>query len=424
VIKKTLAILATVAICAASATVFLSCSGGKTTHPRMMLIGIDAADWKIIDPLIAQGKLPNFARFRKEGASGPLLSLLPKQKSPVLWTSIATGKLPEKHGVGGFMAEEGKLVTRSQRKVEPIWRILGDHDITVGVVNWMVTWPAEEVNGYMVSDYAQYGTDGWPEEGGNETYPPELVDEIKPLMKLTGEVTDEELSQFFGVKDFRKVMSKKSERYITNIRWIYAADETYGRIATYLYAKHEKPDFFAVYLRGVDSICHTFFGFRDKKSVPKAMLTPENIKLFEDTVDKYYIYTDKWIGKLLELVDEQTTVLLISDHGFQGGLHGGTGQHRIRGVVAAIGPGITPQKIVGPTLLDITPTILAFYSLGLAEDMDGEPIVKLLSKEKLQYALNHIVPTYDKPGTAQELPISSPANEKVKERLRSLGYIE
>jgi hypothetical protein len=92
--------------------------------------------------------------------------------------------------------------------------------------------------------------------------------------------------------------------------------------------------------------------------------------------------------------------------------------------VAAIGPDITKSKIIGPTLLDIAPTILAFYSLGLAEDMDGEPIVKLLTKEKLDYALEHAVASYDTPGTKQEIPIASPADEKVKERLRSLGYVE
>ena len=81
-------------------------SGCGSTEPpaqRVILVGIDGADWKVIDPLIAEGRLPNLARMKSEGASGPLISHEPIF-SPVVWATISTGKLPEKHGIHTFTA--------------------------------------------------------------------------------------------------------------------------------------------------------------------------------------------------------------------------------------------------------------------------------------------------------------------------------
>ena len=68
-------------------------------HAKVLLIGLDGAEWDRIDPLIAQGELPNLARLKRDGVHGPLESFEPIL-SPIIWTSIATGKTPEKHGIG------------------------------------------------------------------------------------------------------------------------------------------------------------------------------------------------------------------------------------------------------------------------------------------------------------------------------------
>mgnify|MGYP001333022098 CR=1 FL=1 len=69
---------------------------------RVLLIGWDAADWKVINPLLERGELPALQRFMDEGAWGNLATLHPIL-SPMLWTSIATGKRPQKHGIHGFI---------------------------------------------------------------------------------------------------------------------------------------------------------------------------------------------------------------------------------------------------------------------------------------------------------------------------------
>src|SRR3989344_6699966 len=184
---------------------------------KTILIGIDAATWKIITPLLERGELPAIASLIKEGVSAPLKSL-PGYKSPALWTSIATGKTPEKNGVLYFsnlfldiprlklkkditknvavnwphrigrlfskqqkeaskitslsrkayiysMLKYGKflekfgwggnyLITSASRTEKTLWEILSEEGLKVNIIGWLVTWPAEKLNGIMVSQKA------------------------------------------------------------------------------------------------------------------------------------------------------------------------------------------------------------------------------------------------------------------------------
>src|SRR5262249_53879880 len=129
------------------------------TKQRVYIIGIDGASWNLMREPLAQGKLPNLQRLIQTGAHGPLKSLVPT-KSPILWTSMATGKTQIKHGIGDFVAQkDGKTipVSGNQRITKAFWNILSDYGLRVGVVNWWVTWPPEKINGFMVSDRYRNG---------------------------------------------------------------------------------------------------------------------------------------------------------------------------------------------------------------------------------------------------------------------------
>src|SRR5881628_1475263 len=119
-------------------------------RPRVLLIGVDAGEWDVLGPLLDQGRVPNFARMRDQGSSGKLRSLEPLTKSPIIWASIATGKVPQKHGIldffvkqrakerareGATNASEGESpATSNLWRARPIWQILGGLGRTVGVV--------------------------------------------------------------------------------------------------------------------------------------------------------------------------------------------------------------------------------------------------------------------------------------------------
>ncbi|MFH0832606.1 MAG: alkaline phosphatase family protein [Candidatus Aenigmatarchaeota archaeon] len=123
-------------------------SGRVRSENRVFLICMDGADWKVIDPLIEEGALPNFKKLKEEGSYGYLKS--PTSFSPIEWTSIATGKKPTNHGIDSYQAD-GSFVTSSDVKSKWVWELAEESGDTVGIYNWLLAWPAEKVNGFMIS---------------------------------------------------------------------------------------------------------------------------------------------------------------------------------------------------------------------------------------------------------------------------------
>jgi hypothetical protein len=134
-------------------------ASGAASHPgsarRVLVIGLDGADWQAVDPLVRAGRLPVFARLRACGRTGTLLAT-PPLLSPILWTTIATGRRPEDHRILDFMvdlANGGQApMPSTERRVEALWNLFSDAGRSVAVVGWWATYPAEDVNGTIVSD--------------------------------------------------------------------------------------------------------------------------------------------------------------------------------------------------------------------------------------------------------------------------------
>ena len=127
---------------------------------KVLVIGWDAADWKVINPLMDSGQMPTLQKFVEEGVMGNIATLDPPL-SPTLWTSIATGKRPFKHGIHGFVepdpdSEKGiRPVLVTSRKGKAIWNILNQHGLRSNVIGWWPSHPAEPVNGVYVSNFYQ-----------------------------------------------------------------------------------------------------------------------------------------------------------------------------------------------------------------------------------------------------------------------------
>ena len=128
----------------------------ESSRPKIVLIGWDAADWKIADPLLAAGKMPNLQRLITSGARGNLTTLSPAL-SPMLWTSIATGKRPFRHGILGFTEPDPRTpcgvrpVSAHSRSTRALWNILQLAGIRSNVTAWWPAFPAEPISGCMVS---------------------------------------------------------------------------------------------------------------------------------------------------------------------------------------------------------------------------------------------------------------------------------
>src|SRR5579863_6719115 len=156
---------------------------------KVLLVGWDAADWKVINPLMDAGKMPNVQRLIENGCMAHLATLHPPL-SPMLWTSIATGKRPFKHGIHGFSepAPDGRSVqpvSNLSRTCKAVWNIFNQNHLRSVVVGWWPSHPAEPLNGVMVSDHfhrapgpirGKPGTliEKWPPPPGS-VHPPDLL---------------------------------------------------------------------------------------------------------------------------------------------------------------------------------------------------------------------------------------------------------
>jgi predicted AlkP superfamily phosphohydrolase/phosphomutase len=387
----------------------------------VIVVGIDAADWGVMKHLLDEGKLPNFSTILADGASGRLRTLIPLRKSPILWTSIATSMLPDEHGIGGYVKSTttGEMVpyTGNVRKVRAIWDILGENDLEVAIVGWMVTWPAEQVNGYLVSDYIQYETDK-AIKLDKQTYPEDLFEDIDAFRVTQNDVTDADIAHLFPV-DIPPDESGVAPWHKDYVKMIYATDETFRRIALHLYERDV--DFLAVYFNGVDSMCHSFWSFRNRQGHP-----------LSSVIDDYYMWMDGVLGQFIDLVDDETLLVVCSDHGFygprrarDGGTLVGVYMHGEYGIISLVGKGARKgARIIDAEILDITPTILYALGLPVSRDMRGRVLTEGFEPDFLKSRPVTFIPTYETGERVAGDPVQSPVDEKIKERLRALGYIQ
>jgi predicted AlkP superfamily phosphohydrolase/phosphomutase/tetratricopeptide (TPR) repeat protein len=403
---------------------------------RVLLIGWDAADWKIIHSLVDAGKMPNMAKFIEDGVIGNLATLHP-QLSPMLWTSIATGKRPFKHGILGFIEPDPhgggvRPITNISRKTKAIWNILSQSGKKCNVVGWWPSHPAEPINGVMVSNLYQRAVapfgQPWPMRPG-AVHPERLIRNLAAL-RIHPQELDPGLIMNFAPR-LAEIDQEKDKR-VENLAKTIADCSTINKVATALML-HEPWDFTAVYYDSIDHFSHGFMQYHPPR-LP--WVNEKDFELYRNVIESGYIYHDILLGTLLDLTDEDTTVILVSDHGFHSDhlrqRHipmepaGPAAQHRPYGVFVIKGPGILKDEIIyGASLLDICPTILTIFGLPVGKDMDGKPLINAFHNPPRIEALQ----SWDElsgndgshPADKKIDPID--ANEAINQ-LVALGYIE
>jgi len=227
---------------------------------KVLLIGWDAADWKVIRPLIDAGEMPNIARLVRTGASASIATLQPSF-SPTLWTSIATGKRPFDHGIHGFSEPrpDGRAIQRISnlsRKCKAVWNILGQSGLRSIVVGWWPSYPAEPISGVMVSD--QFHRSGRKfQSAPGMVHPPELADALSEL-RIEPEELPADLMQFF-VPRALEIDQEKSRGIHSAARILCECANIHGA-ATWLMDR-QPWDLCAVYFDAIDHFGHGFMKY-------------------------------------------------------------------------------------------------------------------------------------------------------------------
>jgi predicted AlkP superfamily phosphohydrolase/phosphomutase len=265
---------------------------------KVLVIGIDAATMDLVRPWADQGILPNFAKLFNEGCSG-LLRSVPNRNSAAAWTTLMTGKNPGKHGIFFFTEyQEGSFdysyVNASFRDGVTFYRLLDEAGFRTGVINTPMTFPAEKLtNGFMVS-----GMDAPGVHHPEFTHPTSLFQEMKAAI---GDYTIET-----GLGSYMKA-GKIDEGAAALVR----TEQQRTKAAKFL--MQNKPwDFFMVVYRSTDPAQHYFWKYMEPELFNVSKKESER---WGKVIQDVYREVDKGIGELLELIDDETTVMIVSDHG-------------------------------------------------------------------------------------------------------------
>ncbi len=363
--------------------------------PRLVVFGLDGLSWRILDPLLKAGRLPNLAAVINGGVSGPLLSIK-RTLSPVVWTTIASGHEPKDHGIRDFVDEDRRLVNSTQVRTPRIWELVSERTPrTVGVVGWFVTWPVGRVAGFELSDRSR---------------PWKLTGEARPLSfhpaSLQGPFEDvdrERRERYLGESqrfttltldpEWRNRLeprTRERERMDALERRFLRAflrDSTYADAGLAFYRAFA-PDLLFLYLRGADHAQHAYWFAR----APEESVTPvedEDRRHFGGLIDSYYVYLDEVIGRFRGAAPPGTSFMVVSDHGFRsltrlkGDERRSVAYHEREGVYIAGGPAFRKgRRRESLSVLDLCPLWLHMAGLPAARDMPGKVPLGILASSR------------------------------------------
>jgi predicted AlkP superfamily phosphohydrolase/phosphomutase len=252
--------------------------------PPLIVIGVDGGEWKVIHHLWDAGKLPNLKRMAGRGVATALHTAY--NSSPVIWTTIATGVTPEVHGITDFVVPtpHGDVpVSSAVRKVPALWNMLTRAGRRVAVLGWWASWPAEKINGVVVSDRALLNLDA---RVSPDSYMPRFQQDLR-----------QEADADPGL--FKNDEAQRRDRVI-------------ARSAAHLV--REKYDLVLLYFRSIDIVSHNEWKYFEPAGFDP--IDPRELAEHRDRVPRVYEAVDQQIGRILAAASPESNVLVLSDHGF------------------------------------------------------------------------------------------------------------
>jgi hypothetical protein len=373
---------------------------GARPDGRVTILMFDGASLDIISPAVAEGRLPNFGRILDAGAVSHLATLRPTQAEPV-WAAVATGRGPLGNGVRasavyragstgpeltllpdycfsqalvtfGFLSEEPH--TAASLQARPLWSILSDARVQVGVIGWPLTHPPPPVNGVLVSEAFHGITDANLDlEGPSALYPPELLPEIvhalrQPLSSdpVTLVATMTPAGDADPRPDPNPIVADRMHLQVLN-----AMDE------------HTPARFLAARFPGVDAVAHYFLRYANPAAFGD--VSEQERRQYGRVLDEYYSFLDHIVGRVSDRLKPDDLLLVVSGFGMEPLSPGkrllerivgnprlsGTHERAPDGFLLAFGAAVEPGRPARASVLDITPTVLYYLGLPVARDMEG-----------------------------------------------------
>ena len=393
------------------------------SSPHVVLMFLDGASLEYISPAAAAGRLPNFGKVLDMGASMHLATLRPTQPGPV-WAAVATGKYPPKHGIQststyhvlagrqpiellpnrcftqglvrlGFLTETPK--TSVSLRARPLWSILSGLGVSVGIVGMPLTYPAQPVHGYLVSDRLHLLTDSPIDASAAEVaYPPDVLPVVRQAALGGGpaHLMPEIAGSAAGID--AAVVSTPVKR-----------DLLYAGVAMSLQERFNA-QVVAVRYQGLDVIGHRFLRY----AMPRAFgdVSSEEQRRFGSVLDQYYAFIDSRVGAMMEALGPDDLLLVVSGFGMEPVGVGrrllaraigdpdlsGTHERAPDGFMLAYGTPVAPGRVPRGSVVDVAPTVLYFLGLPVGRDVDGYARTDMFTRAFTARQPITFIPTYER----------------------------
>lgn len=372
--------------------------------PRVALMLLDGASLEHIWPRVAQARLPNFSRVLERGAAINLASIRPANPAPV-WAAVGTGRYPSGNGIRSsaryYALQDRRGIALLPNHslshalvhlgfvrnvplgadawaARPLWGILTDAGMTSGIVRWPLTHPAPPSAGFVVSDRL-HQTLGSIGEFTRAAYPEDILPTVQMSTDSVGLVNPDATLPGFPAGSPEHTAFQR--------------DLLYSRVASALRTEYS-PDLFAIRYEGLDTIGHYYL--RDAEGQRTRGGSEEERRRREQIVDRYYAFIDAELGALLGRLGPDDLVMVISGFGMErlnpvkraiawvlgDPAFTGTHDHGPDGFLLTYGRAVRPgARLPRGSLVDVTPTLLYFFGLPVARDMDGYARADLFTQE-------------------------------------------
>ena len=287
----------------------------KISNKKIVFIGLDGGSKRIIDYLISQNKLPAISSLIRKGSYFSSESDI-IGSSAVLWTSVATAKNPDKHGISSFYGQPKDITSKR------IWEIFNELGVPVGVFGHLITWPPSEVNGFMIPDLLSLDNRCYPEKYG-------FMWDITRIEKLKKSVSILKMVGYFmkalinGVRistliEAGTALIKRKLCREDKLNAYFKTRVIKTKFHKDLFLKLNKeyaPKYSHLHIHLVDGISHRFWKYMKPELYQD--VTKAEIRSYGSKVYDAYHYADRVIQNIIDSVDPDTVIVVASDHGFK-----------------------------------------------------------------------------------------------------------
>lgn len=358
----------------------------------VIFVGMDGADWQLLDHYIRRGSMTVLAQLRAEGVAG-ILETEPPALSPLLWNTMMTGRSPLDHQILDFTRFHPTTgvkepITADMRRVPAIWNMATYGGKDVAVLGLWATYPAEPVRGTLVSDrfFTFLFSEASPPPG--VVFPPAMEHRARQvLQEVENDIGFDRVKTYLpwlGQSEYDERIKTKNPygHPVSALRRMLVETEVYDRLGSEI-LRERRPDLSILYLQGTDTVGHVFAAFTAPK---QPQISQEDFDRYQHVPEQYFRYVDSLLGKYRELARKSGAVLMLaSDHGFHwfderptelSSFAAATAAkwHRRDGMYLLWGSGIAPAAGPRAGLARTSATLLALLGLPPGREVAGPPL--------------------------------------------------